>query len=174
MADERLFGEGVDRDAEEVVAAGAGELGEVLLGLVGELEVGAGELVPGAPADRDAAATRDRGDAAAIRLSTAGLRDSPAPGPSASPRAARSGAAPRRGAARGDPGEQDQQHRDALVDRRLVGEVVGEAVRALHGEHRRQRPQRADRQRREQPEAVPGEGDQAAGATSSASSPPRE
>jgi len=45
MPGQRLFFEGVDRDPPEVVAAGAGEVGEVLGRVGGELDVGAGELV---------------------------------------------------------------------------------------------------------------------------------
>ena len=76
MAEDRLFAEGFDRHLVELVAPGAGEIGEVLLRILGELDVGAGELVPGAPADRD-----HGGDAPAGRLSarplssTFGLRE---------------------------------------------------------------------------------------------------
>ena len=164
VADDRLFAEGVDRDPPEFVAAGAGEVGEVRLGLVGELDVGAGELVPGAAADRGY--DRDRRPAAAAsgdppqHLRVAGDRNCPPGQPAlAALQPAQSGEEQQR---EHGAGEQDQQHGDALVDRRLAAEVVGEAVPRLHRQHRRQRPERADRQRRQQPEAVAGEGDQAA------------
>ena len=132
-------------------------------GLFGELDVGAGELVPGAAADRDRGADRQQRRRQRDPLSTRGLRETA----SARPVSAPSRRSTRRSAGEeqqreGDAGEQDQQHRDALVDRGLVGEVVGEAVARLHREHRRQRPERPDRQRRQQPEPVAGEGDQAA------------
>ena len=101
--------------------------------------------------------------ASATRLSTTGLREIfsalPVSLPSRCSSQRRSGEEQQR---EGDPGEQDQQYGDALVDRRLVGDVVGEAVSFLHREHRRQRPQRADRQRCQQPEPISGESDQAA------------
>ena len=61
-------------------------------------------------------------------------------------------------------GEQDEQHRDALVDGCLRGDVVGEAVVAGDREQRRQGAERGDRQGRQHPEPVAGEGEDAEGA----------
>ena len=77
VAEQRLFFEGVDRDPPEVVAAGAGEVGEMLGGVGGELEVGARELVPGAAAEDDRGDDRDDAERRARRsFSTFGSRES--------------------------------------------------------------------------------------------------
>jgi hypothetical protein len=59
-------------------------------------------------------------------------------------------------------GEQDQQDGDALVDCRLAAEVVGEAVTGLHGQDGRERSERSDRQRCQQPEPIAREDQKAA------------
>ena len=82
-----------------------------LLGVVGELQVGAGELVPGAAADRDRGADRQHApgpqrDPACSTPRVAGERHRPAGQPAVA--AARAGAGPAKSAsASGDPGEQD-------------------------------------------------------------------
>jgi hypothetical protein len=63
VAEDGLLAEGVDRHPPEVVTARSGEIGEVLLGIVGELDVGVGELVPGATADGRHRDDRDHGAA---------------------------------------------------------------------------------------------------------------
>ena len=62
-----------------------------------------------------------------------------------------------------DPGEQDQQHRDALVDGCLAVEVVGEVAPAWTASTRRQGAEGGDSQRGQHPEPVPGEREQAEG-----------
>ena len=121
VAEHRLFVEGVDRDLVEVVAAGAVELGEVLLRIARELDVGAGELVPGAPADGDHGDDREQGRGQARCLSApSGCARSPPPGPLSPPsRRSSQRSAGEEEQREGDAGEQDQQHGDALVDRRL-------------------------------------------------------
>ena len=66
VAQNRLFVEGFDRHFVELVTPSAREVGEVGLRIAGELDVGTGELMPGAPADRgydrDDAQGRDERD----------------------------------------------------------------------------------------------------------------
>ena len=142
MAEQRLFAEGVDRDPPEVVAAGAGELAEVLLRAgwgtaMSELENWSQARPPTAIAAPIASSAADQRDSLRAAPGSARARTrlpGQLPAPALEP--------PQAGEeqqGQGDPGEQDQQHRHALVDGRLVGEVVGEAAPRLHGEHRRQR-----------------------------------
>ena len=167
MAGQRLFVEGVDRDPPEVVAAGAGELGEVL-GWVGrgtamsELENWSQARPPTAIAAPIAStAERDRRDPLQ-HARVAGELERPAGQPPAAPLQP-----PQAGEERRAPGAVPASRISSTVTpwstAACVGDVVGEAVAGLDREHRRQRADRADRQRRQHPEAVAREGEQAAG-----------
>ncbi len=164
VPEERLFAEGVDRDPPEVMPAGARKVGEVLLRLIGELDVGGGELAPGTSSDRDR-----RHDRAGSRDHRQALEKSPVARelerpssqlPFAGLEPAQTDEEQER---QRDSHQEDEHHRRALVDRGLISQVFSEAVACLHCEHRRQRPKRADRQRRQQPEPVSGKHEQAAG-----------
>ena len=177
MAEHRLFVEGVERDPPEFVAAAAGELGEVLLGAAGELRVSELEnWFQARPPTAIAAAIASSASASATPLSTAGSRESADGARRSRPPSPRSS---RRSAANSSSASAVPASRisstvtpwPAIVG---VGEVVGEAAVRLHREHRRQRPEGADHQRRQHPEAVVGEDEQAAGGDASASRPPRE
>ena len=151
---------------------------EVLLGLARELDVGAGELVPGAAADRDRGADRhQRAPTTATPLQQRpGCARAPPRGRSARPCGPRAAAAPAKSAsASAMPASRISSTVMPLVDGRLRGDVVGEAAPRLHGEHRRQRARAppiasvASSQRRSRESAS-----RQPTATSSASRPPRE
>src|ERR1044072_5173683 len=127
-----LFLGGVDRYSEEVVAAGAAELGEMSLGLVWELDVGARELIPGTAADRDRQPDCDQCQHRGKGAKEGGVArelEGAAGQPPFTPLGPAQGREKSQG--KGDPRQQDQKDRHPLIDSRLVAKVVGEAAARL-------------------------------------------
>ena len=155
LAQQGPIGEVAVGDPPELAASRAGQVGEVLGGLVGELEVVLGEAIPGLGAegegDDGGEGGGEDGDPSQQRLVSRephhrqGHPSLPPLQP-AQRREAQQGA--------GDGQDEDRQHLMALVGRRRAVEPVLQGRAGLDGDHSRRRRHQGDQQRRPQPEAI--------------------